>query len=499
MTGEKFVRGLAMSTAEDLAWTVTTFEELHLKPPIAAALERLEWRADDASARETAPTAARGHNLVAVTPPVPAYATPALAGLLSRIEDGSRALLLCPPSQLDEWGAVVHRIAQDTKLRVQVARGTARVMRQLRADAVDVVVASPETALTLAARSALSMDAIAGLFLAWPENWTDEDSLTPLMQDLPKDVQRIIYTAEAARVNLLVERYARKALTIAVPGMEGSTAGPVRTVSVSWAGRVQALPDLVELLDPAAMVIWMVDRSYHAAISQVMALNQPEVRVVTGDAPLAGTIIAFDLPTVERLRQMVGAGEVVLLVPPGTESYVSRIASPRRPLQLPGLLDEVRSAEGARRAAILQAIESGKSQQSLLTLAPLFERHDPVAVAAALYQLWAESAPAAAPPPPGVPATAKIYVSVGKKDAVTANDLVAVLTKELRVERTQIGRIELRDAYSLIEIPAQDAERVATALNGVTVRRKRVTARVDRGPTRPARRDGGAPGRPARR
>lgn len=488
-----------MSTVADLAWTVTSFEDLHLKPSIAAALERLDWKPDDPSARETAPTAARGHNLVAVTPPAPAYATPGLAGLLSRLE-GSRALLVCPAQQLDEWGALVHRIAQDTRLRVQVARGTARAMRRLRAEALDVVVASPETALTLAARSALRMDAIEGLFLAWPESWTDEDTLTPLMQDLPKDVQRIIYTAEAARVNQLVERYARKALTIAMPGMEGSAAGPVRTVSVAWGRRVQALGDLVELLDPASLTIWTVDRSHHGAIAQVVALNQPDVRLVTEEVPRGGTVLAFDLPTVERLRQMAGAGEVVLLVPPDTESYIARIASPRRPLQLPGLLDEARSAEAARRATILKAVEAGDSHRSLLTLAPLFERHDPAAVAAALYQLWTGPAPAAATPPTDVPATAKIYVSVGKKDAVTANDLVAVLTKELRVDRTRIGRIELRDAYSLIEIPAREAESVATALNGVTVRRKRVTARVDRGPTRTTpRRDGGVPGRPVRR
>jgi hypothetical protein len=343
------------------------------------------------------------------------------------------------------------------------------------------------------------MDAIAGLFLAWPESWPDADSLTPLMQDLPKDVQRIIYTAEAAGVNLLIERYARKALTIAAPGIEGSAAGPIRTVSVSWGRRAQALADLAELLDPASLVVWTMDRSYHAAIGQVIALNQPEVQLATGDAPSADTIIAFDLPTVDRLRQLIGAGEVVLLVPPGTESYVAGIAAARRPIQLPGLLEVARSAEGTRRAAILKTIESGDSHRSLLTLAPLFERHDPAAVAAALYELWTGSAQATAPLPLEIPATAKIYVSVGKKDGVTANDLVAVLTRELRVERSKIGRIELRDAYSLIEIPAQEAEKVAAALNGVTVRRKRVTARVDRGPIHPARRERGVPGKPARR
>ena len=89
--------------------------------------------------------------------------------------------------------------------------------------------------------------------------------------------------------------------------------------------------------------------------------------------------------------------------------------------------------------------------------------------------------------------TAKVYVGAGKKDGVTANDLVAVLTKELRFDRTQIGRIELRDGYSLIELPAQEAERLAGQLNGVTIRRKRVTARVDRGPTRPGREESERP------
>jgi ATP-dependent RNA helicase DeaD len=477
---------------------VPTFENLHLAPPIAAALERLGWSADDARAREAAPTTARGNNLVAYTPPVPAHAAPGLAGLLSRLLEGGRGLLLAPASQLDEWGALVHDLSRDSGLRVQVAHGTSRAMRRLRTGALDLLIASPETALTLATRSALRMEEVTALFLAWPETWDDEDKITPLMQDLPKDAMRVIYTASAERMGTLVERYARKALTIGVPAESLPTVGPVRTVGVPWARRVSALADLVELLDPASLVIWTADRSRHAAISQVVSAGETEVRLVTGDAPAAGTIIAFDLPTGERLRQLLGAGEVVLLVPPEAESYAARIAAPRRPLQLPGLVDSVMDAASGQRAAITKAIEQGKPNRALLTLAPLFERHDPAAVAAALFDLWTNSAPAAPTPLPDIPATSKIYVGLGKKDGATANDFVAVLTKELRFERGKIGRIELRDAYSLIEIPAQDAEKLAGALNGVTVRRKRVTARVDRGPARPPRRENGPSGRPVR-
>ena len=83
---------------------------------------------------------------------------------------------------------------------------------------------------------------------------------------------------------------------------------------------------------------------------------------------------------------------------------------------------------------------------------------------------------------------------MGKKDGATVNDLVAVLTKEVRVDRGKIGRVELRDAYALVELPAQEAEGIARALTGATIRRKRITARVDRGPAKPPR-----PARPQQR
>jgi ATP-dependent RNA helicase DeaD len=87
-----------------------------------------------------------------------------------------------------------------------------------------------------------------------------------------------------------------------------------------------------------------------------------------------------------------------------------------------------------------------------------------------------------------------VFVGIGRNEGATPNDLVAVLTKEVRVPKDQIGRIEVRDAYMLVELPAGEAQRIAEALSGKEIRRKRVTAKVDRGrPTRapaPGRRSG---------
>ena len=485
------------------------FEDLHLTSAVGGALEAMGWAPTDAAARETAPTAARGHSLVAVTPPAPVYAAPALAGALSRLAaDGGRALLLCPPAELDEWGALAHALARGTSLRVQVAHGASRALRRLRTEELDVLVASPETALALHRRAALKPELVRTLLLAWPEAWESTEPLDALMQDLAKDAQRLLFTSDAVGVGDLAERYARKAMTFgtlpaemprdrfaerenesgpaAAPEPAGP-AGPVRTVHVAWQRRPQAVAELLELLDPQTLTVWAADRSQEAALQRALPLSDPSIRFAAGGAELQPSqyVVAFDLPTRERLGELLAAGEVVLLVPPGTEAYTARIANPRRPLRLPGLVDAITTEAGARRAAILRALESQRPEHAVAVLGPLFERYDPAAVAAALYTLWTEHAAGTGAGAPGaipdIPATSKVFVGVGKKDGATPADIVATLTKDLRVDRGKIGRIELRDAFSLVELPAQEAERIAAALNGATIRRRRVTARVDRG------------------
>ena len=466
------------------------FGALHLSPAVADAVTRLGWTADDPVMRDAAPTVARGHNLAALLPPVPAAATPVLAGLLSRLGAGESGnsetgVLLALEGDLDEWAARLHLLAAHTGLRVHVARGIGRASRRLREKGLDLLVCSPETALTLHRRSALRPETLSSVVLAWSSGREEVDGIAELMQDVRKDAQRIILGSFEDDVAGLVERYARRALTVGAPGLMGTIepAGPVRTVSVSWGRRVAALPELIELLDPSSLAIWALDDGHVGAIRQAVMADHG-IEVTTGDVSRAQTIIAFDPPTPPRLRQLLTAGEVVILTPPSVESYVRRIAATRRPLRLSGALDAAASDAEVRRTAIAGVIETGSLDRALLTLAPLLERYDGAAVAAALFELW--SAGGGASPPPSVttpetPAIAKVFVGVGKKDGATVNDLVAVLTKEVRVDRGSIGRVELRDGFMLVEIPAQDAERVAEALNRTTIRRKRVKARVDRG------------------
>src|SRR5665811_103541 len=73
----------------------------------------------------------------------------------------------------------------------------------------------------------------------------------------------------------------------------------------------------------------------------------------------------------------------------------------------------------------------------------------------------------------------RLFVNAGKADGMTPRDLVGSIANESGISSDQIGKIELRDTHSIVEISTPVAEAVANKMNGITVRGKRLTMRVD--------------------
>ncbi len=477
-----------------------------LAPSGRVALEHLGWRSDASAVRDILPPAERGTNLVLELPPAVAWAGPVVAGLVGGLESrGGRVLVLAAPGTEDEWGSLWSMLSRDTTLRIEAARGPARAARRLRTDAVDVLIGAPDTILALHTRSALAPDRVTAIVLAWPEAWDDEEAVSLLLQDLPKEAQRIVLTAvpeHSDPANTLIERYARKALRFGgqeVPGTPLPPIAAVRTLATSWHGRIASLASLLETIDPVSVTLWTVDSRDHQAIRAAVGGGE-SVSFAVRATPAVGPVICYDPPTREALGALAAVGDVYLLVAPGTESYVARIASPRRPVQAESPTTALQRRGSADRHEIAKVLQEGDVEAELYTLAPLFERHEPQQVAAALLKLWRRTRQPDAPPassilktstPVGGVEMAKIWIGIGKKDEATVGDFVAVLIKEVGLDRTLIGRIDLREAFALVEVPVTDAERVVHGLNGITIRRRRVVARVDGTPA--GNRSGKAP------
>ena len=78
------------------------------------------------------------------------------------------------------------------------------------------------------------------------------------------------------------------------------------------------------------------------------------------------------------------------------------------------------------------------------------------------------------------PTWARLFVTVGTKDRASAKDLVGALIKEAGLQKGQIGRIDVRETYSLVDIAPAVMDQAVRRLSGVSLRGRRVTARPDR-------------------
>ena len=466
------------------------FEELHLEPAVGAALESFGYAAGDAAVRDQAPTAARGHNLVLACPPAARYAVPALAGLVSAIAREQRpGLILAPPATLTEWCAVLLPLCEAAGIPFLASDLPVRATRLSREGRLRLLLTTPDTALILRQRSVLKLEEIGHLVLAWPELYEGDEALAALMQDLPQETQRILIPAVPRAGHPLAERYVRRAHVTGPLLTSTPASAAVRGAVVALSQRPAALASLIESEDPGHLVVWCADLRSAADARASLPATGDTITVVTGEAPTADLILAWDLPAPSRLAELRQKGEVILLVPPHALPYAATLATRLTPVRIRGAADTARDRTARHRGAIEQMIHQGSLDAELVVLDPLFERHDPAAVAAAAYRLW-QAAPVAATPVGAaetgaarreVTSVARVWIGIGRKDGAGPNDIMAALTREAGVEAASIGRIEIREMFSLVEVPAAEAEEIARKIAGRTIRRRTVNARVDRG------------------
>ncbi len=457
-----------------------------------------------------------------LTPPAPGGAAPALAGMVAWLRHGgTRGLMLVPDASLDAWSPLLDTLCADTPMPWSVIRSASgRGRRLARVPGPHLLITTAATALQLHSESALDPSTLGALVLVWPEQWDHETLLPPLVQELPETASRTMITTASAPTADLAARYFHRAATVgddpALTGAE-STLPAVQLAAVTWEDRTRACARIIELADPASVVIWTADTTHHAALHAVLTaggLLSPGAdragasRIIVGDdepGP-ADLVIGFDLPTREQLGWWAPAARIVLLTPSGTESWSRRLAPAATPLDAGTEFSTALQAAQGRRAELRRILQTTDLDPTLLELAPLFEQYGAPRVAAALAVGLRQSVAT----PPTVPSSAsparpvgrsgsdeqRIWIGAGRKDEITANDIVGLLTRELGVERSSIGRIELRDTFSLIEF-AGDAAGLADKIAGKSIRKRRLVARLDRG-AGPPRRSGGHAGPGAR-
>ena len=544
-----------------------SFEEMGLREELLRTLEGEDLTNPTGLQEAVIPALRRGGNLVARASSGSGKTLAYGIGVLDRIKtaDGEaetnlRVLILTPTAgEAERIASTLVPYAHSLGLNVAVpssAWGTPAVE-------ANVLVAAAGDAMTSVRGSQIKLESVESVVIDGASSivelngWEQVDALLDL---IPRDAQRVVFSAKLpAVVEDVIERRVKRALrypaepAIAERGASAPLEGTIGFVVASEREKFELLARQLGGKEggSAPPLLFCRNDDRAADLAERLSIRgfmvgdpdeeDADVAIVAGDVTRQavlddaegefepGQSISYDVPpdAATLLTRHRGDPDAVVLVEPRELAHLREIAQQARfyarsapmPAEVPGAGAELDTFREHVRTAIRQEDLSAQ----MLVLEPLFEEYTAAEISAGLAALLrrkkppaVEGAPipVAAPPrstadrsastgPP--PATwARLFVSIGSRDDIKAGDIVGALAGEANIPGSRIGKIEIRDSFSIVEVQADVADQVIRAVNGTTVKGRSVRVDFDRGgpERRPPTRGGSPPrrasGRPPR-
>ncbi|MGH7468748.1 MAG: DbpA RNA binding domain-containing protein [Longimicrobiales bacterium] len=476
-----------------------TFEELGLGEELLAVVRLLGYERPTAVQRAAIPVLRRGANVLlhaaSGAGATAAYGL-ALAERLGAAEDEAAVMALIVTPSAERATAIALELGQLGR-----ATGvTAGVHATGWQSNTRIVVLPVQRVLALLQVSQLKLDALKTLVLHDVSALLALEpraTLDTLLGVVPREAQRVLVTSElTADTEKLAEAHARKALHVpARPAVPDQT-GPVESVAIAYqvlrgAEARQALAESIDQGKQPAVVFCrrQVDCDH---VREELALRglRAAIRMYGASATAGDNALGWGAPP--DAESMIGAfakgGRIVLEAAQLThlrnlarQSRMSLRAAPAHDAMDTSGLDRFRDI-------IRRALHEEDVGAQLLVIAPLLAEFSAAEVAAAASALLRKRTPlpgpasATTPAAPAPPSFAKLFLSVGQRDAIAAREVVGAITGEAGISGDQIGRVEIRDTFSIVEVAAEVAERVIRALNGTSLRGRSLRVDFDRKP-----------------
>jgi ATP-dependent RNA helicase DeaD len=510
---------------------VESFEELAVAPELVEALAAEGIERPTPLQGDAIPILRQGNNLLLAAGPGSGLLVAWVVPLLERTGaegDAPQVLIVTEGAETaDRLAESVARLASVTGHSV-AALGSPWLLP----GRAQVVVGSAADVLASAAAGELALGGVRALVVDQAqliERVSGLEIVERVIDFVPPEAQRVLSALPVTEgVADLVERHVRRAVT--VPGRDTTEAprrGKLRFRITGEPKESAALALAAELLAGDARHVLFYSRSEDRAadLGDYLTLHGYAAGAPGDDAApvwlgvdaLSGraaaqraeglVVVSYDVPSdpdsLDR-RHSIGGEGVALVLPrelahlksTGRRTGYETVPFPP-PARTPTAVEELR-------ASLTRVLEEGEATAYLPVLEPLFERFDPAEIAAAAVALLRErrtpagqasDAPAPGVEPPAAPAWAKLFVGVGERDGLRPGDLLGAITGEAGVDGRSVGRIEIRESHSLVEVHDDVARKVIKALNGTTLKGRAVRADFDR-PRRGTTR--GAPPRRAR-
>jgi ATP-dependent RNA helicase DeaD len=527
---------------------MTTFEELGVSPSLVEALAAGGIERPTALQTHAIPVLGRGHSAVLRGTPGSGVLVAFGAPLLDRLDpdtDRPRALILTPGRERARQLALsLARMAFGTEHRV-AALGSPWVL----SERASILVSTPDDLNQEIHRSRIKVDQVEALILdtagALVGLEAAADVVSTIMQAATTEDLQVVLTCDPVTPEIrgFVDRNVKRAIYLppeAASTVEGAAApqrGRLRVHTVSEITRDMSLPDIVaRLLDEDADHVLLFVRSEdraadagdHLALHGFLsgAPGDPDNPVWLGVDPLEAreairesgapdpgyVVLSVDLPTdadeLDRQHGKSPSAGVVLALP--RELPHLRRISAEAGYQLDQLAPVEAGTDDAAaefRSQITRVLDEEDLLPHLILLEPLMSDRGAAEVAAALSILLRRRGRAGQPggavaarvdaagdhvaTPSRPTAWIRLFLSVGEKDGIAPRDLLGAILGESGIDGSDVGKIDLKDTFSRVEVRDNVAERVIRALNGTSIRGRSVRADFDRGTESRARRPEG--------
>ncbi|HEX6251694.1 MAG TPA: hypothetical protein VFZ56_09700 [Gemmatimonadaceae bacterium] len=330
-----------------------------------------------------------------------------LTPLVDRIDPLSAAtqLLIVTPDVESTVGLVAGAFARFGVQGIDVlpATGAARAGRLLRSDPARAVAGPPWVLRELMAASALRLDAVHSILLAWVDDLVENpgDALADLetvLSEAPRDATRtLVVRSITPAIDKFVERHMHQARRIGTVGTATESRLPLSYVTTSLAARPAALREVLDQTDPPSAVVLVLSDDSEAeareAVRQLGYRRAEDVVRVSRDtvAPNTHTVILYDLPRdatpLDAINRAAPARVVALLEARELETLRRLTGGRALPLEREEGRTRARRADELLRRDIRQLLESGHGLREMGAIEPLLAEYDGAEVAGALVRM----------------------------------------------------------------------------------------------------------------
>ena len=493
-----------------------SFEELPLSPELIEALAAEGIEVPTPLQADAIPVLARGNNLIAVAGPGSGVLVATAAPILDRLEPGEGrpvALFVTATAEGAIWLAeALARYGFATGHRVAALDGGAFALP----DHASVVVGTATTVLERIRAGHLSIEAVEAVVIhdgATLAASGRSSEIEAILEAMPAKAQRVLAALPMTEgLEQIVSRHFGRAVHVP-PGAESTVGSPhrgtvrvtpveddvqetmIRGVATLLEGGAAHVVVFVRSEDRAADVGdqltlrgFLAGRAGDAEAPIWMAVDPLEARAALDESDAEVALISLDVPADEdELDRRHGGGRGGHLIVAPRELPHLRVVAARAGYSI----EIVRSAPPSRSDGslpdLLARVETAIAETDVdvyqTALEGIFARHGAPTVAAALLALL-RTRPAATPAAEATGAgdgpMVKLFISLGSRDGIRAGDLMGAITGESGVSGDAIGRIDLRESFSLVEVRKSAADQIIKKLNGTTIRGRSTRVDFDR-------------------